>query len=159
MSKPSPQTPDDTLLPPPEPTDLLSATIRLTHRVEDLTKKVDVAQRQNEILAKQQSRTRIIMIVGFAVILLATLVGWNLFGRVNDNAIQGCENANESRAASLALWTTVLDLSKQSAQTAGRPTDQIDSLAAWVGEVYQPHDCTDLGREYPIPPPPVLTPQ
>lgn len=70
------------------------------------------------------------------------------------NAITSCQNANESRAASRTLWYFVVDLASKDA-----PPTRAAYLAEvrdWIGTVYQPHDCNDLGRQYVIPPPPAI---
>lgn len=73
------------------------------------------------------------------------------------NAVTSCENANESREASRTLWNFVLDLS-QAANTdaTAQETAYLDEFRAWIGQVYQPRDCTDLSRKYPLPPPPAI---
>lgn len=71
------------------------------------------------------------------------------------NAVTSCENANETRAASRALWNYVLDLA-----AAGNPdatpaeTAQLADFRGYVGAVYAERDCSDLSKKYPLPPPP-----
>jgi hypothetical protein len=70
------------------------------------------------------------------------------------NAVTSCENANESREASRTLWYFVVDLASKDA-----PPERVAYLGevrAWIGKVYQPHDCSDLSRKYPLPPPPAI---
>lgn len=70
------------------------------------------------------------------------------------NAVVNCENANESRTASHTLWNFILDLSTRDA-----PPEQmayLEQVRAWIGQVYQPHDCTDLSKKYVLPPPPTI---
>jgi hypothetical protein len=71
-----------------------------------------------------------------------------------NNAVTSCENANESRQASRTLWYFVVNLAAKSA-----PPERVAYLGEvreWIGEVYKSHDCSDLSRSYPLPPPPVL---
>lgn len=70
------------------------------------------------------------------------------------DAVTACENANESREASRKLWYFVVDLASQTA-----PPERVTYLGEvrdWIGQVYQPHDCQDLSRKYPLPPPPSI---
>lgn len=77
-----------------------------------------------------------------------------------ENAVIACENANESRAANLSLWTYVLDLSAASRDEVPTPAEQerLDDFRAWVTKLYAPRDCSDLSKRYEIPPPPTLNP-
>lgn len=73
------------------------------------------------------------------------------------NAVTQCENANESRSASRTLWYFVVDLASQGADR--EQAAYLSRVRSWIGDVYRPHDCEDLGREYVIPPPPRLPDQ
>jgi hypothetical protein len=71
-----------------------------------------------------------------------------------ENSVTNCQNANESREASRTLWFFVIDLAAKTA-----PPERVAYLGevrAWVGDVYRAHDCSDLSRKYPIPPPPKI---
>lgn len=73
------------------------------------------------------------------------------------NALVGCQNANESRAATLALWNFLFDVTgKNAAKQTPEQKAQLRAIRVWIGKLYQPHDCQDLARKYPIPPPPVI---
>lgn len=70
------------------------------------------------------------------------------------NAVTSCENANESRDASRTLWYFVVDLAAKTADP-----DRAAYLAdvrTYIGQVYQPHDCSRLDKAYPLPAPPAL---
>lgn len=74
-----------------------------------------------------------------------------------DNAVTNCENANETRKANRTLWNFVLDLSQSgNSDATAQEVAYLEQFRAWIGKVYQERDCTDLGREYPLPPPPTL---
>lgn len=82
-------------------------------------------------------------------------------GRSNAaNAVTSCENSNESREASRALWGYVLDL-----LVAGSPsptpaeTTFVTQFRDYVSKVYRPHDCADLSRKYPAPTRPTIPTQ
>jgi hypothetical protein len=70
------------------------------------------------------------------------------------NAVTSCENANESRAASRTLWYFVVDLASKKA--APPEAAYLGEVRSWIGDVYRPHDCSDLSRKYVIPPPPAI---
>lgn len=75
------------------------------------------------------------------------------------NAVVGCQNANESRAATLALWNFLFDITaKSNPKTTPEQQHQVNEIRVWIGKLYGPHDCKNLARKYPIPPPPVITP-
>lgn len=144
-------------LPEPEPTDLLGATIRLTHRVEALTKNVTIAAQQNEILRKQTVRTRWLTWTVALILMVGGAFGYRLYDTLTDNAIQSCENANQSRTATLSLWTFILEVSAQNPDQTPAERQLLVDLGEWIGVLYAQRDCTDLSREYPIPPPPTLS--
>lgn len=68
------------------------------------------------------------------------------------NQITSCENANESREASRALWGYVIDLSSRSAKP--EQVAFFEEFRQYVNTVYQPHDCSRLDKKYPLPDPP-----
>jgi hypothetical protein len=72
----------------------------------------------------------------------------------SSNAITSCENANESREASRTLWYFVVDLASRGA--GPQEAAYLNRVRSWIGDVYRPHDCADLSREYVIPPPPSI---
>lgn len=69
--------------------------------------------------------------------------------------VQTCENANESRAAQLALWNFIFDLPPDEEPTPQEKAALAD-IRAWLEQLFAPRDCSDLDREYEIPPPPDL---
>lgn len=80
--------------------------------------------------------------------------------RIADNAansVTNCTNANESREASRALWNFVLDLlAANNPDPAPAQVAFLDRFRVYVGEVYQPHDCANLAKKYPLPPAPSI---
>lgn len=134
-----------------EPTDLLGAVNLLSYRTKRLTDRVDVTDR----VSKQ---SRLISIIGVVAVLAFIVFGAMLFLRVgraidgnNANAVQSCENANETRDANRALWAYALSL--QEPQTP-REARLVDQFGSWVKVLYQRHDCDHLDKVYEIPPPP-----
>lgn len=137
-------------------TNLLAATNRLNESVLALADKLDISDRTT-------TRTRRLAGAIGALVLVFGLIGAIQWHRISnavqgnqDVAVQSCENANETRAASLSLWTTVLTYTKATASE--NTAKQIDTLLNWIAILYQPRDCSDLDREYRVPPPPVLDP-
>ncbi len=144
-----------------DPGDLLTATNVLSRRVAALSVNLDVS-------ARQARHTRIVGAVVALVVMVVAVFGYRLITEVSqatkdnaalsqantDNQTQNCLNANESRAGSLALWTTVLNYVKASASNKDR--EQLDSLQTWINALYAPRDCSDLSKTYTVPPPPIL---
>lgn len=104
--------------------------------------------------------------LAFLVAVVAVVgVGVVLFQRSGDqgrlidanqtNAVINCQNANESRQASLSLWTFLLDSTADPKATPQQKAD-VAAVLHWIGKLYAPRDCEDLSRKYPIPPPPVI---
>jgi hypothetical protein len=142
----------------PDPVNLLDAVNRLSSNVVTLTRKLDVSQR-----VSKQARAAVVGL-GLLVVVLSLVGGW-LWLKTNHaveanttNAVQACVNANDTRAANLALWTFVL---QTRAENDPNPdpieTANLGLLQDWVEQLYTPHDCNDLDKAYPIPPPPVFT--
>ncbi len=107
-----------------------------------------------------------LLIVAALVLAIAASAGTYFNGRADArrnneqaatnqaNAVTSCQNANESREASRTLWFFVVDLASK-----GAPPERaayLEKVREWIGEVYQPHDCTDLSKKYPLPPPPAI---
>lgn len=79
--------------------------------------------------------------------------------KVSTSAVVSCQNANETREANLALWNFVIDLSVAGQKKTDEKTIKyLQDIRAWVGKVYQDHDCNDLDKKYPIPDPPPIIP-
>lgn len=74
------------------------------------------------------------------------------------NLVTNCENANESRAATLALWRFLFDTSlKSNPNATPKQKADIAAIKHWIEQLYAPRDCHDLGRKYPLPPAPVIS--
>jgi hypothetical protein len=94
--------------------------------------------------------------------ILGAVVSVNLWQEVRDttnqnraNAVRACQNTNESRAANLRLWSFVLDVSAANGKKrTPQERVQLEQIRAWITALYAPHDCSELGRPYPIPDPP-----
>lgn len=130
---------------------LLEATNGLSANVLALTERLDTSR-------KMARRTRILALAVAALVLVFGATGWAQWERATDaieetqaNAVQNCENANQARAANLQLWTYILSLASADSP---KETQQIADLKAWITVLYAQRDCSDLDREYPIPPAP-----
>lgn len=132
------------------PATLLEATIRLTAQVTKLTVRLDVSERQRR-------RTRNLQGVVALIFILVLGGGGFQWHRVTVAAKQGCENANDARAASLALWQYVLTLPSQDPTSTPAEVELLARFKVWVEVLYQPHDCDNLDKVYKIPPSPSLT--
>lgn len=131
---------------------LIEAVNALSGHIVGLTERVDLGARQMRL-------TRILVgIVGLLLVLVTVGGVWN-FIRVNHalytehtDAVQACQNANDTRSANLALWQYVLRISPAAQDPANK--DKMDQFAQWISVLYAPHDCNDLGKVYEIPAPP-----
>jgi hypothetical protein len=100
-----------------------------------------------------------LLMVGALILAIAAVAGTYVNGRNDarrnaENALVACENANESRIANNTLWNYVVDLASRGANPA--EVANLAEVRSWIGEVYAPHDCSDLSKKYPIPPPPKI---
>lgn len=147
--------PEPVLPPEPDPENLLDAVNNLSRNVVTLTERLDVS-------AKIASRARLLSRVVAVVVVVALAFGgfeWhrvsNAIDGVDANAVQACENANDARAANLALWQFVLQLSEPKRPN---PIEQakLDLLQEFIVELFATHDCNDLSKVYKIPLPPIL---
>lgn len=97
----------------------------------------------------------------FLVIALTALAGiLTASAAVRQNGrdlVTNCENTNESRQAARALWGYVIDLSAvNNPDRTPREVRIIGGFRDYVNDVYQPRDCTDLSKKYPLPDPPEI---
>ena len=101
----------------------------------------------------------------FIIIALAALSGIWLGAAASvqngRNLVTNCENANESRAASRALWGYILDVSMASNPDPTKHEQRFyDDFREYINAVYIQHDCSDLSKKYPLPDPPkVIAPK
>lgn len=132
----------------PDPVTLLDALNNLTNHVKTLTAKLDVARETNR-------RARIaIWAVGLALVVVTAFGGY--FINLNStNARTQCENANSQRAANLALWNFLLDVTAKPNDTPAEAA-QSEQIRAYVAALFAPHDCNDLSHVYELPDPPIL---
>jgi hypothetical protein len=150
-----------------EKDELAIAAAALTAKVEALSDHVKVTALEAERIERQARRTRYLSWVVAALVavsLAGVVMTFVLLSKVQDtsesnedNAVTACENANMSRKANLTLWTFVLDASATNPDRTPQQVALADALREWLGKLYAPHDCGDLGREYPLPPPPSIS--
>lgn len=70
------------------------------------------------------------------------------------NAVQTCQNSNESRDAIAGVWVFFLGALGDGASE--KDLTNIARFQDYINKVYQPRDCADLSKVYPKPTPPVL---
>lgn len=71
------------------------------------------------------------------------------------NAVTSCENSNEARGASKALWDYVVSLLEVGTPSADQTTF-VGEFRDYIDKVYQKHDCDHLDKKYPLPPAPTI---
>lgn len=147
---------------PAEPLDLMAAWTRLAGQVEGLRASLAVSQEQTNRIDRQASsgrkRTWALAVVVLVMLVLSVQV-YRTADANGANAVTNCQNANESRAATLLLWNFVIDASE--ANPGNRPDQQVqvERIRSWIAQLYAPRDCSQLDKKYPIPPPPpIVTP-
>lgn len=82
----------------------------------------------------------------------------NAVDQVQQSNVVACENANETREANKQLWHFIIAVSSSSPgnQKDPKALAYLKTIQDWIDLVYRPHDCNDLDKKYPIPPPPKI---
>lgn len=123
---------------------------------------------QHDQLVRRGRLSSVTWIVVFALVIVVIGVQQLLYQRAGNEAdhnnkrllVTNCQNANESRAANRELWGFILDVS-----TAGdnNPSPREQAFAQefrdYINAVFAARDCSDLGKKYPLPNPPVIEPE
>lgn len=141
--------------------ELTAIAAELNDRVGLLAGHVAASQRQ-----VQRMRWLTVLTAALAVVAvvggLVSIYLWREVQHTSDAnhaaAVQGCRNGNEVREANRVLWSFVLDVSEaRNKSMTHTERAQLERIRAWITELYQPHDCSDLSKTYPVPdPPPIL---
>lgn len=74
------------------------------------------------------------------------------------NAVVNCQNDNDMREGNKILWLFVLAISNRQNEPPPSKEQQliVEKFRAWITELYEPHDCSDLDKKYTIPQPPEI---
>lgn len=143
-----------------DPVALSVAASSLSERVGALADHLEVSQRQvarMRLLTALTTVLAVVAVIGGAVSIYLLQEVRDTTNENRTNAVRACQNTNDVRAANLRLWSFVLD-----ASVANRPEMttkerlQVERIRTWITKLYAPHDCSDLGQSYPIPPPPPI---
>lgn len=137
--------------------DLLEATKELKQEVHDLSGRLSA----KEILHK---RTRMLTLLAIAIASLC-LIGLGISGYLIHENVQNagvnlqnakinCENANSSREANRKIWTLVVNASANDPNRTPQDIQNAQAFQHYINVLYQPRDCNDLDRRYPVPDPP-----
>jgi len=72
--------------------------------------------------------------------------------------VVACQNANETRTANKQLWDFIISVSVSSPGNRNSPKALkfLHEIQHWIDDIYRLHDCNDLDKKYPIPPPPAI---
>lgn len=137
--------------------DNLTATKDLTKEVHDLSGRFSA----KEILHNRTRRLGYIAIfISLVAIVGLILSGYLIYQNSQNaqvvalNARINCENANDSRAANKKIWTLVVESSKSDPNRTPRDVENSEAFQRYINKLYEPRDCNDLDRRYPIPDPP-----
>lgn len=66
--------------------------------------------------------------------------------------LTNCQNANNTRANQTQVWDFVLNLS--GADAGPQETAALESIKAWIHDVFAERDCSDQTKKYDVPVPP-----
>lgn len=142
---------------------LVKATNLLSERVAILTEATQVGKQQskvnrNVVWALLGLLFFIAAVGGFEQHRISIAVDQNTAtaNQQAEDAKQQCKNDNDQRAANLALWQFVLDVSARPDQTDEEKA-QVSAIRTWIVALYAPHDCDNLSEVYTIPDPPDLS--
>lgn len=99
-----------------------------------------------------------LMVRGLLVLALmqAVLLGGAvyLYDQIKDQQVISCQNANETRKGQRQAWDFIIDVSAGDEQ--GNPAELavLQTIRTWLHDVFAERDCSNLGKEYEVPPPP-----
>lgn len=137
--------------------DLLVISRDLTESVKELRLKLTIT----DDATRRQQRWIVATWALTALVLAGLIFTWSLYQQIQDavdvneaNAVTSCQNANESRVGARRLWLGIIDAPGPDGKPVERPPAvqaQVNDLRSFVEELYQQRDCSDLGREYPLP--------
>lgn len=104
------------------------------------------------------------LFIGILALALAASQFWDDYQEEQaskETQVQTCENGNEAREGHLLLWNFVIDLSASSTDPDEEPPTAaeraaLEQIRDWLEELFAPRDCSDLTKEYELPPPPPL---
>lgn len=71
---------------------------------------------------------------------------------VKVNQTVNCQNANDTRGSQKLVWDFILDVS--AADAGPGETAALESIRAWIHDVFANRDCADLKKIYKVPVPP-----
>lgn len=147
-----------------EPLDLMTAWTQLAGQVQGLRASLTVSQEQTDRIDRQARSGRLRTWLLAAVVLVLLVLSVQVYRTAeanNDNAVTNCQNANESRASTLLLWNFFIDASE--ANPSNQAPDQqvaVERIRSWIAQLYAPRDCSQLDKQYKVPPPPpIVTPK
>lgn len=145
---------------PQDPRELAAIATRLGKRVEVLSERLSVSQRQ--VIRMRWLTWLTAVLAALAVVggVVSIQLWQGLRDTARDNtaaAVQACRNSNDSRNANRVLWDFVIDVSEaNNTDATPKQRQQLERIRTWVARLYAAHDCTHLGKAYPLPPPPPI---
>lgn len=139
----------------PEPDGLVLATKQLADNVERLAARLTIVDDQAKEARATARRSRALTkwAVGIAAVaLIAAGMSFVALDKIQAAQVVNCQNANKTRLAQTSLWFFLFDASfEQNPNLEPAQRKFLTDTKAWVKELFQPHDCNDLARKYPIP--------
>lgn len=136
--------------------ELTKATRDLGLEVHDLGDKIRLSEKA---LKQQRAWIRVQAVCG-VLLLCGFLWLWNVAATANHatdavqtNAVKSCQNANQSRKGTLRLWLGIIDAPRPAGAPSRTPEQQKQTadLREFIEQLFQPRDCQNLDRDYPLP--------
>jgi len=140
----------------PDSPDLVTATTRLSQRVEKLTESIEIQDaqaRRTKRLLQAAITVLVLAVLGVFATGYASIQAHEAITTNRHSQVVTCQNANDARAANQTLWTFLIGQSK--AETTAEKI-ALQKLLAYITRLYSAHDCSQLDKKYPLPPAPEL---
>lgn len=102
---------------------------------------------------KVQTAVIVALLAGGVVLWNVAVTANHATDAVQSTAVKSCQNTNEARKGTLRLWLGIINAPRPQ----GSPTrteaqeQQIADLRQFVEQLFQPRDCHNLDRTYPLP--------
>jgi len=129
----------------------------LPSKVDKLIAAVGLFQTFLSTTQRNAQRTRILSYVVGAIAIASLIIGgvaWHAQSEVQHGQVQNCRNSNATREGQRLLWQTFIGLLVQNGDAHTKANGA--AFVAWTNLVFQEHDCSNLSKQYPLPPVPSI---
>lgn len=139
---------------------VIAAVKENTKVTKALVKRVDTLADRSTLSEFITRRTRMLTLWLVGVVGFTSLLGfgfayllWDKSQTNSENAVQQCENANETRKFNTAMWDYILghELGDTSSSQAPDEIVMSEQILPRIHYANRPRDCGNLDRKYPMP--------